>query len=210
MPVVSPNATRSAPSATTRSTIAGHPLRVDVPLVRAAEAGRHDHLGPGARAVQQVDQLGDVVQRLVGGPVDVAPVVRVAGRDHHLDLGEAGGQGPLRAPRCSAPAPSSARPSAFAAALPTPRRRRPSAGSPSGARTTPPRSAARRCADSASSSRTLASVGTGSSFCSPSRGPTSRIETIRQFRHKRSPHCDGLCGSPSLPPRPPVAWAARR
>jgi hypothetical protein len=31
-------------------------------------------------------------------------------------------------------------------------------------------------ADNASSSATFASVGTGSSFCSPSRGPTSRTE----------------------------------
>ena len=41
-------------------------------------------------------------------------------------------------------------------------------------------------AESASSRRTLASVGTGSSFCRPSRGPTSRIETAE--------------GSSSIPP----------
>ena len=66
MPVVSPKATRSAPSATTRATMPRHPLRVDVPLVRAAEAGGDDDLDARPGAVQHRDQLGDVVERLVG------------------------------------------------------------------------------------------------------------------------------------------------
>src|SRR5690606_32774886 len=73
---------------------AGDPGRVDVPFVRAAERGRDDHLGGGAVPVQVVDEHGDVVQRLGGAPVHVAPVVGVAGGDHHLHLGEPGGEGP--------------------------------------------------------------------------------------------------------------------
>ena len=99
MPVVSPNAIRSAPSATTRSTMSAtrfgsmSPSNGQPKLVAMITSA----LAP--RAVQLVDQRGDVVERLGGGAVDVALVVRVTRRDDHLDLGEPGGQGALRAAR---------------------------------------------------------------------------------------------------------------
>ena len=77
----------------------GHPGRVDIALVRTAEAGGDDHLGGGAGVVQQRDQSGDVVEGLLGGPVHVVPVVGVRGGDDHLDLAETGVEGPPGAAR---------------------------------------------------------------------------------------------------------------
>jgi hypothetical protein len=77
---------------------AGHPIGVDVTLEGTAEAGRDDHFERGAGVVHERDQAGDVVERLLGGPVEIAAVVRVARRDHDFDLAKARGEGSLRTP----------------------------------------------------------------------------------------------------------------
>ena len=59
--------------------------------------------------VHHRDQLGDVVQRLVGGAVDVAPVVRVATPRPPPRSRGSRRRAPAGRPGCSAPAPSSAR-----------------------------------------------------------------------------------------------------
>ena len=129
-----------------------------------------------AGVVQQRDQLGDVVERLVGRAVHVVPVVRVARRHDDLDLPEAGGERPMRARRVRyerrvvhAVGVLGAAQTSSASAI---------CGIAFGC--TNETASIRRTpvSDSASSSSILAAVGTGSSFCSPSRGPTSRIETL--------------------------------
>jgi len=77
---------------------AGHPVRIDVALEGAAETCRDDHLEGRAGAVDQGNQRRDVVEGLLCGPIEVAAVVRVAGRDDDLDLAESGGDGTLRTP----------------------------------------------------------------------------------------------------------------
>ena len=143
MPVVSPNEAESAPSAMARPATDTTRAHRHVALVRAAPRGGHDHLHGGAAVVRDRDDLGDLVERLPGGPVDVLAVVRLRGGDDRLQLGEARVQGAQRAAQVGhqggVPAPRAPGPPAS-----TPRRRRPSAGSPTAGRTTPPRSAARR------------------------------------------------------------------
>ena len=172
MPVVSPNEMPSAPSAsarpatsTTRATGTspsyGQPNAVDTMTWQVA---------PGV--VRGLQQLGDVVERLRGRAVDVLAVVRVARRDDDLDLAEAGVERALRAPQVGHQRRVAHRVGRSIAAQTS------SASAICGIafgwtndtasiRPTPVR-------DSASMSATLASVGTGASFCRPSRGPTSR------------------------------------
>ena len=69
----------------------------DVALVRAAPGSGHDHLHGGAALVGAGDDLGDLVQRLLGGPVDVLAVMRLRRGNHRLELGEPGVQRPQRA-----------------------------------------------------------------------------------------------------------------
>ena len=57
-----------------------------VTFVRASPRGRDDHLHGGTASVGQVEDRGDVVERLLRRPVDVLAVVRVRrGDDDHRD-----------------------------------------------------------------------------------------------------------------------------
>ncbi len=201
MPVVSPNAIRSAPSATTRSTMPatrlgsmspsnGQPKLVAMITSAVAPA-------PCSRSISPAMSSSDSSVRAV----DVAPVVRVAGRDDHLDLGEAGGQRPLGAPgvRHQRRVAHARRPWP---PRPTPRRRRPSAGSPSGARTRPPRCAARRCR----TARRAADLGVGRDrvlvLQAVARSDLADRD-VSGSSHQRSPRCrsDDRCSAARHPGR---------
>ena len=154
-----------------------HALGRHVALVGAAEGDRDHALAaqpPAPRAAEHALEPG---QRLLDRAVDVVAVVRLGGRQEHVDLVEAVA---LRRARCRARARSGS--------APTARRRRarrcaastsaPSASCGITSARTKLVTSSRRSPVRASSSisRTLASVGmTSGSFWNPSRGPTSRM-----------------------------------
>ena len=129
------------------------------------------------------DQRGDVVERLVGRPVEVAPVVRVAGRHDDLDL--AGSRRPSA--RCGAAGVGDQRRVAHRRVPADPAAHTSSASAICGIalgwtkrdRLDPPYAGAGQRVEQPDLGRRS---GPASSFCSPSRGPTSRIDCTDAHR----------------------------
>ena len=159
----------------------GDALGRDIAFVRTPERGRHDGLDRHVLAVREVDELA---RR------DRATRRRCGARSSGC-----GSRSRRRRARARRPSPPTRarRPSGSARArcTSTPGRRsmramtssEPAIGGIASARTNDAASMRRSpVRESASISRTRSATGTGASFCSPSRGPTSRIST-------RSGHC---------------------
>ena len=119
----------------------------------------------------------------------VGQAVRVGGRHHVLEVGDDRRRSPGPRRAGSRPARRSGRRASGRGARRA-RRRRPARARPWARRSWSPRRGGRRSATSASSMRSFASRGTGSSSCRPSRMPTSRMSIVvgeLEVVHRGSP-----------------------